>query len=88
MRIDKYLKVARVIKRRTIAKEVLDGGLILINGKVAKPSTEVKIGDEVILHLGERTLTIKISNVMMNSSKKDAGSMFEIINDEVIKSTF
>ena len=88
MRIDKYLKVARVIKRRTIAKEVLDGGLILINGKVAKPSTEVKIGDELILHLGERTLTIKISNVMMNSSKKDAGSMFEIINDEVIKSTF
>lgn len=88
MRIDKYLKLSRVIKRRTIAKEILDGGLIDINGKKAKPSTEVNIGDILTLKLGERCLTIKITDVIINPTKKDASTMFEIISDEVINSSF
>lgn len=88
MRIDKYLKLSRVIKRRTIAKEILDGGLIDINGKKAKPSTEVNVGDILILKLGDRILTIKITNIIANPMKKDAATMFEIINDEVINSSF
>ena len=88
MRIDKYLKLSRVIKRRTIAKEVLDAGLIKINDKIAKPSTEVNIDDLLVLTLGERVLTIKVTQVLSSPGKKDASTMFEIISDEVIKSSF
>lgn len=84
MRIDKYLKVSRIIKRRTIAKEVLDIGLIKINDKVAKPSTEVKEGDILKLQLGERILIVRVINVLTNPNKQNAHSMFEIIQDTVI----
>lgn len=84
MRIDKYLKVSRIIKRRTIAKEVLDIGLIKINDKVAKPSTEVKEGDILRLQLGERILIVRVINVLTNPNKQNAHSMFEIIQDTVI----
>ena len=84
MRLDKFLKISRIIKRRTIAKNVSDLGLIKINGKVSKPSSEVKIGDELFLSLGERQLTIKIKYINNVTNKKQATEMFEIIKDEVI----
>ena len=87
MRLDKYLKLSRIIKRRTIAKEVLDGDLFTINSKKAKPSTEVKEGDILVLTLGERVLTIKVLNILNSTKKKDAQEMFEIIKDEVINSS-
>ena len=87
MRLDKYLKLSRIIKRRTIAKEVLDGDLVTINSKKAKPSTEVKEGDILVLTLGERVLTIKVLNILNSTKKKDAQEMFEIIKDEVINSS-
>lgn len=82
MRLDKYLKLSRVIKRRTIAKDILDLGLVKINDKVAKPSTEVKEGDILTLNLGERVLTIKVCKILTTAQKKDAGEMFEIISDQ------
>lgn len=84
MRIDKYLKLARVIKRRTIAKDVLDLGLVKINDKVAKPASEVNVGDILTLSLGERLLTIKVENILTSSNKKTAQEMFTIIEDKQI----
>ena len=82
MRLDKYLKLSRVIKRRTLAKEIIDIGLVTINSKVAKPSSEVNEGDILCLTLGERVLTIKVCNVLAKESKKDSKEMFEVIKDE------
>lgn len=81
MRIDKYLKVARVIKRRTIAKDILDLGFVTINGRGAKPSSEVKIDDILVLTLGERKLTIKIKAINAYSKKEQSSEMFEILED-------
>ena len=84
MRIDKYLKVSRVIKRRTIAKDILDLGFVKINDKVAKPSTEVKENDIVELTLGERKLSVKVLGLSEQTKKKEASSLFEVIADEQI----
>ncbi len=84
MRIDKYLKLSRVIKRRTIAKDILSLGFVKINAKIAKPSTEVKEGDIVELTLGERILTIKVCNVLTYANKQTSSTMFEVIKDESI----
>lgn len=83
MRIDKYLKVARVIKRRTIAKDILDFGFVNVNGKNAKPSTDVKIGDEITLKLGDRTLKIKVTNLANTPKKEESKALFEIISDQM-----
>lgn len=84
MRIDKYLKVSRVIKRRTIAKDILDLGFVKINDKVAKPSSEVKENDIIELTLGERRLSVKVIGLSEKTKKKDASSLFEVIADEQI----
>ena len=82
MRLDKYLKVARVIKRRTIAKDILDLGFVKINDRVAKPSTEVKVGDKLELTLGERVLVIEVKAINPYSKKENSSEMFEIIEDK------
>ena len=84
MRIDKYLKVSRVIKRRTIAKDILDLGFVKINDEVAKPSSEVKENDIIELTLGERRLSVKVIGLSEQTKKKDASSLFEVIADEQI----
>ena len=84
MRIDKYLKVSRVIKRRTIAKDILDLGFVKINDKVAKPSSEVKENDIIELILGERRLSVKVLGLSEQTKKKEASSLFEVIADEQI----
>ena len=81
MRIDKYLKVSRVIKRRTIAKDILDLGFVKINGKIAKPSSEVKAEDIIELTLGDRLLTIKILGITSQVKKEESSSLFEIVSD-------
>ncbi len=63
MRLDKYLKVARIIKRRTIAKEAATKDRVEINGKVAKPSKDVEVGDELTLRLGQKTTTLKVTSL-------------------------
>lgn len=84
MRLDKYLKVARVIKRRTIAKDILDLGFVKINDRVAKPSSEVKVGDILVLTLGERVLTIKVEAISAFSKKEQASEMFVILEDKKV----
>ncbi|WP_108672122.1 RNA-binding S4 domain-containing protein [Peribacillus acanthi] len=85
MRLDKYLKVSRLIKRRTLAKEVADKGRIEINGKPAKSSTNVKVGDELTVQFGQKLVTVKIEKLMESTKKEDAADMFTIIKEERIQ---
>ena len=77
MRLDKYLKVSRLIKRRTVANEACDNGRISVNGKVAKAGYEVKIGDRIEITLGERTLAVEVLQVADNVRKDDAAAMYK-----------
>ena len=79
MRLDKYLKVSRLIKRRTIAKEACDKGAINVNGKVAKSSTEINVGDILELRFGEKISRAKITEIKEHVLKNDAKEMYEII---------
>ncbi|MCB9499473.1 MAG: RNA-binding S4 domain-containing protein [Erysipelotrichaceae bacterium] len=85
MRIDKYLKLTRLIKRRTVAKELLDRGLFTINGRKAKASNEIKIGDVVVLALGRHKLTIEITNILPFAKKDDVGTLYKVLSDEIIE---
>lgn len=78
MRLDKFLKVSRLIKRRTIAKEVCDAGKIMINGRTAKASSEVAAGDCLEIHFANRTITVKVLKVCETVKAADAGEMYEI----------
>ena len=84
MRLDKYLKVYRIIKRRTVAKEASEGGRVTLNGKVAKPSTEVKEGDVMEIRFGEKLARYRILTVAETVRKADAGAMYELIEGEDI----
>ncbi len=79
MRIDKYLKVSRLIKRRTVANEACDGGRISVNGKVVKASYEVKVGDEMEIQFGSRTLKIRVTDVREQVGKSDASTLYEVM---------
>lgn len=82
MRLDKYLKVSRIIKRRTVAKEASEGGRVTLNGKVAKPSTEVKAGDVMEIRFGEKMARFRILAVAETVRKAEAGAMYELIEGE------
>jgi ribosomal 50S subunit-recycling heat shock protein len=83
MRIDKYLKVTRLIKRRELAKEMLDKGYISLNGKLAKPASEVNSGDEITISLPNgRTIKALVKEIRAISTIKDADSMYELLSDE------
>ena len=77
MRLDKYLKVSRLIKRRTVANEACDNGRIQVNGKVAKASYEVKVGDRIEITLGSRTVAVEVVQVADNVRKDDVGTMYK-----------
>ena len=79
MRLDKYLKVSRLIKRRTVANEACDNGRISVNGKAAKASYEVKPGDRIEITLGTRTVAVEVVQVADNVRKDDAGAMYKEI---------
>jgi ribosomal 50S subunit-recycling heat shock protein len=81
MRLDKYLKVSRIIKRRTVAKEVADNGRIEVNGKIAKSSTMLEEGDIIKISFGNKILEIRVLALMDSTKKEDAGNMFEIIQE-------
>ena len=82
MRLDKYLKVSRIIKRRTVAKEASEGGRVTLNGKQAKPSTEVKVGDVMEIRFGEKMAKYRILAVAETVRKADAGAMYELLEGE------
>ena len=76
MRLDKFLKVSRLIKRRTVANEACDNGLISLNGKVARASAEVKVGDVITLTLGQRQLSVEVMGVAEAIGKADASALY------------
>ena len=80
MRLDKFLKVSRIIKRRTVANEACDGGHVSVNGKIAKASVDVKKGDILAVTFGQRTLTVKILMVKETVGKDAAGELYEVIS--------
>lgn len=82
MRLDKFLKVSRLIKRRTLAKEVAEQGRIMINGKVAKASSNVNEGDELTIRFGQKIVTVRVEEIKENVRKEDAGKMFTILKEE------
>lgn len=79
MRLDKFLKVSRIIKRRTVANEVCSVGRVTVNGKAAKPSVKLKVGDEVTILFGNGEVRFKVLNLNETVRKEDASSMYEIL---------
>ena len=77
MRLDKYLKVSRLVKRRTVANEACDAGRVLLNGKIARASAPVKVGDVIEIAFGQRTLKVEVTQVSDNVSKADAPAMYK-----------
>jgi len=80
LRLDKYLKVSRLIKRRTVAKDACEGKKVSLNGKSAKPSTEVKIGDIIEISYGERKLKLEITAIDEKAQKEKAKDMYRILD--------
>ncbi|MFP4478571.1 MAG: RNA-binding S4 domain-containing protein [Candidatus Izemoplasmatales bacterium] len=81
MRLDKFLKVARIFKRRTVAKEVSKNGRVLINGRTAKPGTELKPGDILEISYGQKTIKVKVLKLTSHIKKENADSMYEMIEE-------
>ena len=81
MRIDKYLKVSRLIKRRTVANEACDSSRVAVNGKVVKPSYDVKLGDLITVAFGTKTITVKVVDIRETTKKTEAIGMYEIISE-------
>ena len=79
MRLDKYLKISRIIKRRTVANEACDAQHVTVNGREARASYSVKIGDEIEVTFGQKKLKFRVKDIKETTSKADASSMYEII---------
>lgn len=79
MRLDKYLKVSRIIKRRTVANEYCDAGRVEANGKIVKASYDVKVGDTLTIKFGEQSMNVKILSVSEYATKETASQMYEIL---------
>lgn len=79
MRLDKYLKVSRIIKRRTVANEACDGARVSVGGRPVKASYDVKVGDEITIMFGEKPLKIKVLSVKETVKKDEARDLYEII---------
>ncbi len=77
MRLDKFLKVSRLIKRRTVANEACDSGRVEVNGKVARASYDVKVGDRITISFGARPVTVVVKEVKETVAKNDASSLYE-----------
>lgn len=82
MRLDKWLKVSRLIKRRTVANEACDNERVSVNGRVQRASYEVKVGDRIAIRFGERTVTVEVLAVNENAAKADAPAMYREIAED------
>lgn len=80
MRLDKYLKVSRIIKRRTVANNACDSEHVKVNGRDAKASYEVKVGDIIEITFGEKTLRVRVKDVKEHTLKNDASELYEVID--------
>ncbi|GAF22142.1 MULTISPECIES: RNA-binding S4 domain-containing protein [Shouchella] len=84
MRLDKFLKVSRLIKRRTLAKEISDQGRITVNGQTAKAGTTVKPGDELSIRFGQKLVTVEINDLRETTKKDTAAEMYTIVKEESV----
>lgn len=84
MRLDKYLKVCRIIKRRTVSKDIINFGQVSINNRKAKPASNVDIGDMISLQLGNRIITIEVLSLNEKVKKEEALSLYKIIDEKEI----
>ena len=82
MRLDKYLKVSRIIKRRTIAKECVDRGLVTLNSKIAKASSEVKVGDILEVKIKSKILTYRIEKILEYATEEKAATMYVLLEEK------
>ena len=80
MRVDKFLKVSRIIKRRTVAKEACDRERVSMNGRVCKAGAEVSVGDVLEIRFGDKTFKVRVLSICESVRKDDAGDMYEVIN--------
>lgn len=79
MRLDKYLKVSRLIKRRTVANEACDAGRVSVNDKVAKAGTDVKLGDVIEVRFGSNTMRVRVTSLSEHVRKEEAGDMYTLL---------
>ncbi len=84
MRIDKFLKVSRLIKRRTVAKDISEQGRVLINGRESKPSSAVKVGDEITVQFGQKLVTVRVERLAESTRKEEATSLYTLVKEEPI----
>lgn len=82
MRLDKYLKVSRLIKRRTLAKEISDQGRVKVNGQIAKAGTDVKVDDTIEIQFGQKIVTINVTGLNEHATKENAKGMYEVVKEE------
>lgn len=82
MRLDKFLKVSRIIKRRTLSKELSEASRVKVNGKIAKPSTKLKVGDEIEIEFGRSILTVQVKELREHVLKNDSSMLYEIIDEK------
>lgn len=80
MRLDKYLKVSRIIKRRTVANEACDNAHIMVNGRPAKASYDVKVNDVLEIAFGSKVLRVKVTSILDSTKKADAAQMYEVLS--------
>lgn len=85
MRLDKFLKLSRLIKRRTVAKDVSEQGRVWINGREAKPSSTVKAGDELTIQFGQKLVTVRVELLSESTRKEDAAKMYTLLKEEMNK---
>ena len=81
MRLDKFLKVSRILKRRTVAQEAANGGTVDVNGRPAKPACQLKVGDTVCVHFAGADLTFRVKMLKETVKKDEASDMYEIVSD-------
>lgn len=81
MRLDKFLKVSRLIKRRTVANDACDAARILVNGKAAKASYTVKLGDLISVAFGSKTVTVRVLEIKETTKKSESASMYEVVSE-------
>jgi ribosomal 50S subunit-recycling heat shock protein len=87
MRLDKYLKVSRLIKRRTVANDACDNARIFVNGRVQKASYDVKVGDLISVSFGSKTVTVRVLDIRETTKKAESVGMYEIVSEEATPKT-
>jgi len=84
LRLDKFLKVSRLIKRRTVAKDAAEQGRVWINGREAKASSAVKVGDELVIQFGQKRVTVRVERIAETTRKDEAAQMYTVLREETV----